>query len=92
MMYYGLCETEFKSRYYNHLQSFKQWRLVTKIFGGAANLLPCQRLGGFAPQTPPHGSHIDIVTLATINHNFYLPIAQEVSSIIKAWSTLCVKS
>ena len=23
MMYYGLCETEFKSRYHNHLQSFK---------------------------------------------------------------------
>ena len=23
MMYYGLCETEFKSRFYNHLQSFK---------------------------------------------------------------------
>ena len=24
VMYYGLCKTEFKSRYYNHLQSFKQ--------------------------------------------------------------------
>ena len=29
-----------------------QWRLVTKMFGGAANVLPYQRLGGFAPQTP----------------------------------------
>ena len=26
----------------------KQWRLVTKIFGGAANVLPYQ----FAPQIP----------------------------------------
>ena len=29
-----------------------QWRLVTKMFGGAAKVLPYQRLGGFAPQTP----------------------------------------
>ena len=37
---------------------FIQWRLVTKMFGGAAKVLPFQRLGGFAPQTPSRKLHL----------------------------------
>ena len=66
-----------------NLKRAKQWRLVRKIFGRAANVMR-------SPPDPPHENYANTVTLTTSHYNFNLPIGQNVSSITYAPPSLCV--